>query len=161
VNVNVKAENTKLTTTGNLYIGGAFMGAKTSLIFNKEGTSLDKIVNTYQEINPTVLSTADNSSGTNGSLTLHEVTESYQAGLQTKKTGLDALPASGRPNFNGSLSELRNNSQYWDAHTSATPQNLQITENVYDINGNRINTYQGATKVDYTLRNGTVIMTYP
>ncbi|REC79829.1 hypothetical protein DRF60_05370 [Chryseobacterium elymi] len=137
------------------------MGTKTSSLLNRDGTSLSKIVNTYQEVNPTVLSTADNSAGTNGSLTLHEVTESYQAGLTTKNTGLDASPPSGRPDLNGPLPDLKKNSQYWNAHTSATPQNLQINENVYDANGNRINTYQGAARVDYTLTNGTVIMTYP
>ncbi|VEH21404.1 RHS repeat-associated core domain [Chryseobacterium nakagawai] len=126
--VNAKAENTKVTSTGNLYVGGAFMGTKTSLLLNKEGTSFSKIVNTYQELNPTVLSTADDSMGTNGSLTLHEFTESYQAGLKTKNTGIDASPPSGRPDFNGPLPDLKKNSQYWDAHMSATPQNLKINE---------------------------------
>ncbi|HEX8577761.1 MAG TPA: hypothetical protein VF677_15850 [Flavobacterium sp.] len=153
ITVNVVAENTKSTSTGNLYVGGAFMG-------NTVTTSpTGNTVSTLQEINPAVLSTADNYYGTHGSLTLHEVTESYQGALITQASGVSVGPATQADATNP-------NSVYMQAHNAATPQNMTINQNIYDARGNQLQSpYTGATRVDYTVQQGTrpaqTIMTYP
>lgn len=54
-----------------------------------------------------------------------------------------------------------NSAAYDTAHTLASPQAGAVYETVYDRNGNKINSYNGAAKVQYSTQNGTVIMTYP
>ncbi len=71
IKVQVKAENTKFTESGNLYIGGAFMGNTV----NKDGT-----VNAIQEVNPSVLGIMSETNFNPGGDMLHEVTEAYQGG---------------------------------------------------------------------------------
>ncbi|AWG26978.1 hypothetical protein [Flavobacterium kingsejongi] len=58
------------------------------------------------------------------------------------------------------------NSVYMQSHNAATPQNMIINENVYDAQGNQLQSpFTGATRVDYTVQQGTkapqTIMTYP
>lgn len=153
VTVNVAAENTKLTAAGNLYIGGAFGG--NTVTTSPNGNT----VSTNQEINPTVLSTADNYYGSSGSLTLHEVTESYQGALISQASGISVGPATAADASNP-------NSVYNQAHNAATPQNMTINQNVYDASGNVLQQpYAGGVKVDFTVQQGNrqpqTIMTYP
>lgn len=156
VSVNVKAENTKTTTTGNLYIGGAFMG-NTVTADPITGTNL---VSTSQEVNPTVLSAADNYYGTSGSLTLHEVTESYQGGVNAQQSGVSVGPATQADAANPT-------SAYNVAHNAATPQNMTITQRAYDASGNEVfQPYPSTTaKAEFSVQQGTkpplVIMSIP
>lgn len=99
------------------------------------------------------------SHGTSGSLTLHEVTESYQGALISQGAGTSAGPATqadaGNPN-----------SVYMRAHNAATPQNMQIFMNVYDAKGNVLQSpYTGGTRIEYSVQQGNrpaqIIMTYP
>lgn len=157
ITVNVVAENTKTTSTGNLYIGGAFMGNTVTAGDPLLGGG--NTVSTQQEINPGVLSSADNYFGTSGSLTLHEVTESYQGALITQASGTSVGPATNADAANPS-------SVYMRAHNAATPQNMAVNQNVYDAQGNQLQSpFTGATRVDYTVQQGTrapqTIMTYP
>ncbi len=101
ITVNVAAENSQMTSTGNLYIGGAFMGNTV----NANGT-----VNASQEVNPQVLGAMSNAYGVPGQDMLHEVTEAYRGGLISQRNGVSS-PVSNQPN-----------SVYGQAHNSAVPQ---------------------------------------
>ena len=116
--VNVNAENTKTTQSGNLYIGGAFSGNTVT-----QGTSGNTVV-AEQEINPGVLSTMSTAHGKPGADVLHEVSEAYQGALISQKSGISS-PASNNPN-----------SVYPKAHNRATSQSGQIFETLYDASKN-------------------------
>jgi RHS repeat-associated protein len=161
VNVNVTATNNQTTSTGNLFIGGAFMGNSFS-----EGTMMpDDIKNgvepattveTNQEINPNVLAAADNYYGTSGSLTLHEVTESYQ--------GAKIAQQNGSPTGSATATDVYSTNVYNQAHNAATPQNMVITQTVYNASGQILNApFTGATRAEFSVQQGTrprlVIMT--
>ncbi len=133
--VNVNAENTTTTQSGDLYIGGAFSGntvigkdvlnAISSAFFGKGGFEKDMVV-TNQEVNPNVLGTMSTALGKPGADMLHEVTEAYQGGLISQKQGTSS-PASNKP---GSV---------WPrAHGRATKQSGSIFERVYDASGKEL-----------------------
>lgn len=157
ITVNVTAENTKTTSSGQLYIGGAFGGNTVSQDIPQGGAApmAVKTVQTNQEINPTVLSTLDNAYNNPGASTLHEVTESYQGAKLSQASGISS-PVAGQPN-----------SVYTQAHASATPQGGAVYENLLDANGNTVqrlpngNPPSNTASVNYATQNGTVIMTYP
>jgi hypothetical protein len=111
--VNVIAENTTSTKSGNLYIGGAFSGNSVN----------GNTVIAEQEINPSVLGTISTAHGKPGADVLHEVTEAYQGGLLSQKSGISST-ASNQP---GSV--------YQKAHDRATNQSGQIFERIYDASG--------------------------
>jgi len=147
ITVNVTAENTKLTSTGNLYIGGAFMGNTVTPgdpLLNQPNT-----VVASQEINPNVLSTLSSDYNKPGADTLHEVTEAYQGALTTQKSGVFS-PMAGQK---GSV--------YPTSHASATPQSGSVSRALYDAKGNQTSNVNQAVKVEYQTQKGTVIMTYP
>jgi RHS repeat-associated protein len=162
VNVNVNATNNQTTSSGNLFIGGAFMGNSFSEgTMNpddiKNGVEPSITVETNQEINPKVLSAADNYYGTSGSLTLHEVTESYQGAKIAQQTGSPSGMATAADASNPT-------SVYNQAHNAATPQNMAIYQTVYDAGGRVLNApFTGAKKVEYSVQQGArpklVIMT--
>jgi hypothetical protein len=150
ITVNVDATNNKTTASGSLFIGGAFGGNTVTPSATPGGTAT---VSANQEINPTVLATADNYNGTPGSLTLHEVTEAYQGALISQASGVSS-PVS---NVAGSV--------YSQAHNAATPQNMQVTETVYGPNNTVLPSYTGAVRAEYSVQQGTrpkqIIMTFP
>ncbi len=155
ITVNVIAENTKTTSSGNLYVGGAFMGNTVTVgVFPLVST-----VSTLQEINPNVLSIADNYFGTSGSLTLHEVTESYQGALISQQSGVSAGMAT--------QADVANpNSVYNRAHNAATPQKFPIYRNVYDAQGNILQSpYTNAVRAEFFVQQGSrtpqTILIYP
>ncbi|NJL76893.1 MAG: RHS repeat-associated core domain-containing protein [Saprospiraceae bacterium] len=117
VYVEVMAENTTTTSEGNLYIGGAFMGNEVA-ISGKLNT-----VTANQEVNPDVLGKMSDAHGKPGADMLHEVTEAYQGGLMSQKSGV----ASPSANKEGSV--------YPEAHNKATKQSGQIFERIYDASG--------------------------
>ncbi len=116
--VNVNAENTTTTKSGNLYIGGAFSGNTVTT-----GTNGNTVV-AEQEVNPSVLSTISTAHGKLGADMLHEVTEAYQGGLISQKSGKSS-PASNDPS-----------SIYPKAHNRATPQSGKIFETLFDASNN-------------------------
>ena len=120
ITVNVNAENTTTTQSGNLYIGGAFSGNTVT-----NGANGNTVV-AEQEVNPGVLNKASTAHGKPGADILHEVTEAYQGGLMSQKSGISS-PAS---NQAGSV--------YQNAHNRATNQSGQIFERIYDASGNAV-----------------------
>lgn len=152
ITVNIVAENTKETSTGNLYIGGAFMG--NTVTQNADGTI--SVVAT-QEVNPGVLGKLSNAYGKPGQDMLHEVTEGYQGGLISQRNGVSS-PNSGSPN-----------SVYPDAHNAAVPQSGGFREVMYDWNGRpvpdgqRRNISHNSVRYIATPKNqpSVTIMTYP
>jgi hypothetical protein len=106
--VQVMAEDTKITSNKQPYIGGAMMGnTVTSDVDPKTGKN---IVKANQEINPKVLSTYANANGKSGYGILHEISEAYQGGLLSQASGISS-PAANQP---GSV--------YQQAHDNAIPQ---------------------------------------
>jgi len=134
ITVNVVAENTKITSTGNLYIGGAFMGNTVTQTAN------GNTVVASQEVNPQVLGAMSSAHGKPGADMMHEVTEAYQGAEMSQTSGVSS-PMSNQP---GSV--------YKQAHNSATPQSGAVYETVYDANNKVINTYNGAARVEYSVR---------
>jgi RHS repeat-associated protein len=118
--VNINAENTTTTQSGNLYIGGAFSGNTVT-----KGANGNTVV-AEQEVNPGVLNKVSAAHGKPGADILHEVTEAYQGGLISQKNGVSS-PAS---NQLGSV--------YQKAHNRATSQSGQIFERIYDASGNEM-----------------------
>ena len=118
--VNVNAENTTTTQSGNLYIGGAFSGNTVT-----KGANGNTVV-AEQEVNPGVLNKVSTAHGKPGADILHEVTEAYQGGLISQKNGVSS-PASNLP---GSV--------YQKSHNRATNQSGQISERIYDASGNEM-----------------------
>ncbi len=118
--VNINAENTTNTQSGKLYIGGAFSGNTVT-----KGANGNTVV-AEQEVNPGVLNKVSTAHGKPGADILHEVTEAYQGGLISQKSGVSS-PAS---NQSGSV--------YQRAHNRATNQSGQIFERIYDASGNEM-----------------------
>ncbi|GGD64398.1 hypothetical protein GCM10011514_30440 [Emticicia aquatilis] len=116
--VNVNAENTKFTKSGNLYIGGAYSGNTVT-----QGTNGNTVV-AEQEVNPVVLGIMSTTHGKAGADMLHEVTEAYQGALISQKSG-QSSPASNN-----------SNSVYPTAHNRATAQSGQVYETLYDASNN-------------------------
>jgi RHS repeat-associated protein len=172
IEVNVDATNSKTLSSGALFVGGAFGGntvteipfvAISEAMSTLSGVSICinnvNFVSTNQIVNPGVLSAADNYYGTPGSLTLHEVTESYQGALISQEAGTSA-PVATQADANNS------NSVYSRSHKAATPQKMTILQDVYDGKGNKVlATDPNAAKVEYSVQEGSrkpqIIMTYP
>ncbi len=156
--VNVNATDSQTTSEGDLFIGGAFGGNE----ITNEGELAETgntLVIANQEVNPAVLGAADEYNGTEGSLVLHEVTEAYQGAQIVKEDGVSVGPAT-------SAQAADPTSVYSRAHSAATPQNMNITETVYDAAGNVLRgTYTGAVRAEYSVQQGNrprrVIMTFP
>ena len=150
IQVNMNASDNKITTKGNLFIGGAFMGNSVTTVPGPG--NFNNLVTSYQEINTSVLGAADAYNGTPGSLTLHEATESYEGARISQKSGVSAGAA-------GSAEVLNPSSVYSRAHNAASPQNMNISENI--IRDSRGTPY----RVEYSVQKAgaapKIIMTYP
>lgn len=158
ITVNVLATDSKVTSQGGLLEGGAFMGNTVTT------TASGNTVSTNQEINPDVLSSIDSYFNSPGTNTLHEVTESYQGGVNSQQSGVSALPAT--------PAEVNNpSSSYNQAHSAATPQvGSNYIRTVLDAQGNKLTPnsngqYSGAAQVIYQVQDGNkppkTVMTYP
>ena len=123
--VNVNAENTTTTSSGDLYIGGAFAG---NTVTKGEGGNT---VVAEQEVNPGVLGKVSTAHGKPGADMLHEVTEAYQGALISQKKGVSS-PAS---NQAGSV--------YPHAHSRATKQSGRIYERIYDASSREMQMLPG------------------
>ncbi len=128
VNVNVSAEYTNITKSGNLYVGGTFSGNKTSYLLNRDGSAVNTITNAYQEVNPKVLGAMSDYFNKPGVDMLHEVTESYQGALISRRLGVNSGFASQAENDNPF-------SVYNAAHNNATPQTNGYDVRYFDKNG--------------------------
>ncbi len=160
VNVNVKAENTNMTEARHLYIGGAFSGNKTKSLLSRDGSSLSTTIETKQEVNPTVLGAMSDYFGKPGADMLHEVTESYQGALISKKIGIDAGIA-GQTDGDDPFSI------YNGAHNSATPQTDGYDVRYFDKTGNPSSVLYKSGKAEFFVTDPSgvkkpkVIQTYP
>ena len=139
VNVIVTAENTKTTSTGNLYVGGAFMGNK----LNPDGTAT-----AFQEVNPQVLETMSNANNKPGQDMAHEITEAYFGGENALKTGTAASMAT------------KGNPDYDKAHSRAIPQSGGVKIVMYNNIGKKVKSTYNVAKVEY-ISNKQIIMKYP
>ena len=83
IKVNVSTRESSKTSTGNLFIGGAFMGNKVTTDANG-----NVIVNASQEVNPSVFARADAVTGKSGQLMMHEVTEAFEGAKISQKAGV-------------------------------------------------------------------------
>ena len=160
VNVNVKAENTKMTEAGHLYIGGAFGGNTTKSLLSRDGSSLSTTIETKQEVNPTVLGAMSDYFGKPGADMLHEVTESYQGALISQKLGKDAGIATQADNDNPF-------SIYNGAHNSATPQTDGYDVRYFDNTGTPSSVLYRSGTAEYFITDPSgvkrpkIIQTYP
>lgn len=153
VMVNVTAENTKETSTRDLYIGGALMGNEVT----DEKYQGKNIVQASQEVNPKVLKRFSEANNKAGKGMLHEVTEGYQGGLISQGTGISS-PRAGLP---GSV--------YSQAHGAAVKQPGTVNRRLFNKDGlittplnlgNREFFILPPVKVDY-ISKGQTIMSYP
>ncbi len=157
ITVNLSANNSKFSSTDDLYEGGAFMG-------NKFGTDEQAgTIQAYQEVNPQVLGLMSVTNANPGADMLHEVTEAYQGALISKETGVPS-PASNKP---GTI--------YEQAHDAATPQSSEIFLTRYDSEGNVLKVGEGtADRAEWSVKSplmpsagssesgpSTIIMTIP
>ncbi len=156
VTVNVSATSNTTTSTGNLYIGGAFMGNTVAAGDPLLGGG--NTVSANQEINPGVLSTLSTAYSKPGADTLHEVTEAYQGATLSKASGVSSGPAS------------QAGSVYQQAHNAATPQSGSVVQEVYDANNNVVpqaanGGYPNGVRAEFIARYGTpnpvIIQTLP
>ena len=146
ITINISTTSETKTSTGNLFIGGAFMGNE--VIKNTNG---DFVVNAYQEINPEILGTMDFISETPGKMVAHEFTEAYEGGLISQRTGI----SSPRAGIRGTV---------WnEAHLRATPQ-TQVYRFLYNQDGKIVNQTSNAVKAEWCIlkhNKYNVIQTFP
>ena len=152
ITVNLKTTDKNLTSTGNLMIGGAFMG---NCIEKEDNGSVKIIAN--QEINPNVLNIADLHTNSMGKMIMHELTEAYEGAKISKETGVGALPAI--------TAEVHSpTSIYNQAHNKATPQNV-VYEYMYDRTGKITHNPAEAVRVEWSVMDKSgkskVIQSYP
>ena len=117
INVNINAVSDVFTSTGEFFIGGAFMGNE--ITTDSEGLLS---ISAFQEVNPNVLGTADDFTETPGKMMAHEFTEAYEGAIISKNNGLSSPPSN------------KINSVYETAHNRATPQTT-VDYLYYDNNG--------------------------
>ena len=87
--MNVNATDSKMTSSGNLLVGGAFGGNTESVNIDQPisktlAPTISVTTEAKQEINPTVLGASDAPYGKAGANTLHEVTEAYQGAVRAE-----------------------------------------------------------------------------
>lgn len=133
--INLKTIDGDHTSTGNFFVGGAFMGNEVTK--RSDGTT---IVEANQEINPNVLGAADSHTKTPGKMTMHELTEAYQGALISQKKGT----SSGNSASPGTV--------YLKAHNRATSQ-TPVFETYYDRNNQVVKDRSQAVKVEWTVVN--------
>jgi hypothetical protein len=152
ITVNIATTNKNETSTGNLMVGGAFMGNTVTTDANGNRT-----VVANQEVNPNVLGSADAHTNSMGKMMMHEATEAYAGAQISQRSGVSS-PMAGQE---GSV--------YQQAHNKATPQTA-VYQNIYDRSGNKLEMLQGgvypsnvARSEWYVTKNGKskIIQTFP
>lgn len=144
ITVNLATTDKKETSTGNLMVGGAFMG--NTVTKDAAGST---VVVASQEVNPIVLGTMSNAHGTPGQDMFHEATEAYQGALISQQSGISSPPS----NQAGSV--------YTQAHNNATPQSGAIIQSAYGMYGMPIPVMPNGTyafpvqKVEWSVTNTT------
>jgi hypothetical protein len=139
----------KETSTGALFIGGAFMGNNVEIGANGNAIS----TSAYQKVNPQVLDKADIYT-TKDTFIMHELTEAYEGAK------ISAEKKASSPNSNDQ------NSVYKTAHDKATNQ-PSVYRRYYDINGNVIPTENGCMRAEWYVKpnnestNETIIQIFP
>ena len=142
ITVNLFTTDKDKASTGNLMVGGAFMGNTVHDDGNGRRT-----VEARQEINPNVLGSADAHTRTPGKMIMHEVTEAYAGAEISMRSGKNAVPASG-------ADENNPQSVYMRAHNRATPQSL-VESKYYDKNGKETTNITDVVRAEwYVTRNG-------
>lgn len=112
VMVKILANNTFKTSTGDILVGGSFMGNKVT----------GKTAEAYQELNPEVLAKVSAANGKNGDDAVHELDEALKGALLSIGVGVSS-PRADQP---GSVRD--------EAHGKAWPQSGGI--NQYFLDGN-------------------------
>jgi RHS repeat-associated protein len=130
ITVNVNAKDGTTTSNGGTFVGGAFMG---TAVWEHNVTNM---VETYQEVNPTILGGVDSYYGKPGANMLHEVVESYLGGVESQKTGVSAGTAYVGDPF------------YEKIHNAAPPQAGSIQFRGIDKDGNVTNDPNKAVKAE-------------
>jgi hypothetical protein len=125
ITVNLVTTDQNVTSTGNLMIGGAFMGNTVTTDANGNRT-----VVANQEVNPNVLGSADAHTNTAGKMMMHEATEAYAGAQISQKSGVSSSMAG------------QAGSVYQQAHKRATSQ-TPVRENIYDSSGNKLQMLPG------------------
>ena len=151
ITVNLITTDKYETSTGNLLVGGAFMGNSV----RKDANGNTNVI-ANQEINPNVLGKADEHTRTPGKMIMHEITEAYAGAQISKKMGIGASQATKAEENNPS-------SVYFRAHHKATPQS-PVQQELFDSSGNKTYDVMQAVRVEWTVsRRGKkkIIQTYP
>ena len=151
ISVNLKTTEKNETSTGNLMIGGSFMGNTVT----KDADSNTKVV-ANQEVNPNVLGSADAHTNTPGKMIMHEATEAYAGAKISQKEGFGVGTATHADVANPT-------SVYNRAHNQATSQ-TPVYETIYDKSGNVTTDGTQAVRAEWTVTkngNSKVIQTYP
>jgi len=149
--VNLVTTDGEKTSTGDLLIGGAFMGNTVT----KDANGNVKIT-ANQEVNPNVLGSADDQTKTPGKMIMHEVTEAYAGAQISKNVGAGVGPATQADAADPS-------SVYSRAHSSATSQST-VQRTLYDVDGKITNDINQAVRVEWSVSESgksKVIQTYP
>lgn len=153
IRVNMDCVSGDKTSSGDLLIGGAFMGNKVKVNNDNRIT-----VEADQTVNPTVLKKMGEAHGKPGANEYHELTEAYE-GAKASRKQKKSSPRAGLP---GSV--------YQEAHKKASPQSGTIYQRFYDDNGKEIQNTNGkipsnATSVEWQVNdkkgNSVVIQKYP
>ena len=149
ITINMTTTDNKTTSTGNLFIGGAFMGNNVELNANGEVVN----VTAYQEVNPQVLDRADTYSS-KGTFVMHELTEAYEGAKISMQQKVSS------PKANNA------NSVYKQAHNNATFQ-PPVYQRMLDASGNVIDDPKQANRIEWyvkpnnTSKNECIIQTFP
>ncbi len=145
--LNIETCNSKTTSKGNLFVGGAFMG--NTVHFNSDN-NVDYI-DAFQVVNPTVLNEADKFSK-KGTFIMHELSEAYEGAKISSKKKV-------------STSYLEKN-VYKEAHNKATYQPT-VFQKLYDNDGNVTLDSKKAVRVEWYVvdefdkNKQNIIQTYP
>ena len=149
ITINMTTTDNKTTSTGNLFIGGAFMGNNVELNANGEVVN----VTACQEVNPQVLDRADTYSS-KGTFVMHELTEAYEGAKISMQQKVSS------PKANNA------NSVYKQAHNNATFQ-PPVYQRMLDASGNVIDDPKQANRIEWyvkpnnTSKNECIIQTFP
>lgn len=137
ITVNLITTDKTITSTGNLLVGGAFMGN----VVTEDSNGKTKVV-ANQEVNPNILGSADEFTKTPGKMIMHETTEAYEGAKISQNRGIGVSYATD--------ADLMGHSVYKKAHNRATPQS-NVYQNMYDRNGQETNDVSQAVRVVWSV----------
>ena len=136
--VNVITTDKTQTSTGNLMVGGSFMGNTVTT----DASGNTKVV-ANQEVNPNVLGSADAHTNTMGKMMMHETTEAYAGAQISQKAGVGVGSAT--------QAEVDNPSSVYNrAHNKATSQ-TPVYRTLYDRSGKVTTDASQAVRVEWSV----------